>query len=30
MNHADFAAPVKRAPEANFRMYRINQVSGSP
>jgi phage terminase large subunit-like protein len=25
MNHADFAASVKRTPEANFRMYRLNQ-----
>lgn len=25
MNHADFASAVKRTPEANFRMYRLNQ-----
>ncbi|WP_410576626.1 terminase large subunit domain-containing protein [Amycolatopsis sp. lyj-108] len=25
MNHADFAASCKRTPEANFRMYRLNQ-----
>ncbi|MEO6088511.1 MAG: terminase large subunit, partial [Umezawaea sp.] len=25
MNHADFRASVKRTPEANFRMYRLNE-----
>ncbi len=25
MNHADFASSVKRTPEANYRMYRLNQ-----
>ncbi|HVK25225.1 MAG TPA: terminase large subunit [Actinokineospora sp.] len=25
MNHADFASAVKRTPEANWRMYRLNQ-----
>jgi phage terminase large subunit-like protein len=25
MNHADFASSVKRTPQPNFRMYRLNQ-----